>query len=78
MTIVARHRWGESKFVARNPDLARNDQTERTCANCELVKITVHPPQGYPWREWRDRGSQIQYTYERTPDCVPLAQAVAQ
>jgi hypothetical protein len=73
MTVLARHRWGESQFVPRNPDLARNDQTERVCINCGLVRITVHPPQGFPWREWRDRGSSIQYTADRTPECVPAA-----
>lgn len=28
---------------------------EKTCPFCLLTKITVHPPRGLPWREWRTK-----------------------
>jgi hypothetical protein len=53
------HDWGDGRervnyiCVPANPLLGRHQQTERTCKRCKLVKITVHPPEGGGWREWR-------------------------
>ncbi|HLH95031.1 MAG TPA: hypothetical protein VKW08_07925 [Xanthobacteraceae bacterium] len=63
--VEPRHRWGEP---VRLPD-----RTERTCAHCGLVKITMHPPHGLPWREWRHRnGASIPLT--NTPPCLAAAE----
>lgn len=61
-TTALRHRWGEP--------LPLQDQTERVCANCSLVKITMHPPHGLPWRVWRHRDGSS-FTAEGTPPCRP-------
>ena len=48
-----------------------NDRTEKTCPRCLIVKVTVHPPQGFPWREWRHaNGSSFQC--EATPPCISV------
>ncbi len=47
-----------------------NERTERTCQNCGLVKITVHPPHGFPWREWRMRGGDETIALTTTPPCL--------
>ena len=54
------HRWNiEHRIPAcESPD--GNERTEKTCPFCMLVKITVHPPRGLPWREWRTKdGRQL-------------------
>jgi hypothetical protein len=64
-----RHRWGPvEKLTLETPHGHRIDQTERTCLTCGLVKITVHPPHGYAWREWRMPG-QVQVQVDGTPPC---------
>jgi hypothetical protein len=37
-----------------------NRQTERTCAICGAVKVTVHGEDGFAWRAWRAKGSSEQ------------------
>lgn len=64
--IAIRHRWGASVQL-RNPATG-NDQTERSCLRCGLVKVTVHAPHGVPWREWRAPG-QGQVQVAATPPC---------
>jgi hypothetical protein len=46
-----------------------NERTERTCARCGLVKITVHPPRGLAWREWRTPEGQTMQL-DATPPCL--------
>lgn len=63
------HRWGP-RMLVNDGTVHGCDQSERTCTRCGLVRITVHPPQGLPWREWRpDGGPQMQLT--NTPPCLP-------
>lgn len=61
------HKWGERVPLETG--------TERTCKVCGLVKVTVHPPHGLPWREWRDPkgGPQMQLSF--TPPCVGEGEA---
>ena len=47
-----------------------NDRTEKTCGACGLIKITVHPAQGFPWREWRHRNGKT-FIGDQTPPCLP-------
>lgn len=68
-----RHDWTSLPSISlsgrETPD--GNDRTEKTCSRCSLVKITVHPPQGFPWREWRHaNGSSFQC--ESTPPCISV------
>lgn len=64
------HKWGAPiRFPAE--ESPRNcEQTERTCLRCRIVKITVHPPHGPVWTEWRtgDAG-QYQMQLSATPPC---------
>ena len=66
---VSRHKWGECVSISGFDTATGNDQSERACLLCGLVKITVHPPHGFPWREWRARG-QEQVKIDATPPCV--------
>lgn len=58
-----KHRWDHDKekrlAACESPD--GNGRTERPCERCGLIKITVRPPDGRPWREWRlmEGGSRI-------------------
>lgn len=38
---------------------------------CQLVKITVHPPEGYPWRAWRTKEGMRTDKIDHTPPCMP-------
>lgn len=60
-----RHKWHDPVTVPYGPRGC--EQTERACELCKLVKVTVHPPQGLPWREWREGVAQVRL--ERTPPC---------
>jgi len=65
-----RHRWGE-RFTRLENTPSGCPQSERTCQRpgCGLVKITVHPPQGLPWREWRPKDGP-QMALSSTPPCL--------
>jgi hypothetical protein len=63
--------------VAANPKLGRHQQTERTCKRCKLVKITVHPPEGGGWREWRWGDGGCQFADRVMPECgAPLPETL--
>ena len=66
------HDFGEvDSYVSRpaNPLLNREQQTERTCKRCHLVKITVHPKDGGGFRLWRWGDSPTQFADWATPEC---------
>jgi hypothetical protein len=71
MTASARHSWNSTdpKSIAACDSLDGNDRTEKTCAACGLVKITVHPPRGLPWREWRTKAGKG-WVGDSTPPCI--------
>lgn len=50
------HEWGKGVFIHRDMAPLGCEETERVCEHCHLVKITVHPPFGRPYRVWRTRG----------------------
>jgi hypothetical protein len=62
------HKWGER--------VPLDTGTERTCQRCGLVKITIHPPHGFPWIEWR-KGTAPQIQLSTTPPCVPAEEPIA-
>lgn len=63
-----RHKWGDP--VTHMEGTATGcEETHRECSLCQLKKITVHPPHGFPWREWQHRdGMRAQLT--TTPPCI--------
>lgn len=67
ISIQPRHRWGEPVRLL--------DRTERACAHCPLIRITMHPPHGLPWREWRHRDSEARWQMTTTPPCRERAAA---
>jgi hypothetical protein len=71
-----RHRWldCDEKRIAACDSPDGNDRTEKKCPVCGLVKITVHPPHGFPWREWRRKGGERVYG-QATPPCIDAAPA---
>lgn len=61
-TPAPRHIYGEPVYVLQDPERGRpHPQSERTCAVCKLVKITVHGEGGGAWREWRFSGHAQQF-----------------
>lgn len=69
--ISRRHRWNESDHVRISGiDCADgNDRTQKSCALCGLIKITVHPPHGFPWREWKTKDGKV-WQGASTPPCL--------
>lgn len=67
----SRHRWGDRKWFEGFECADGNGRSERTCEHCGLVKITVHPPIGMPWRLWRTPTGMVAQI-DATPPCVPL------
>ena len=68
-----RHRWPkEGVHIAALDSRNGNDQTERACLKCGLIRITVHPPAGLPWVEWRRPGSRLQFPGETPPCCAAV------
>lgn len=66
MTARRTHRW---KLVYQD-----QHKTERQCIRCNMVRVTKHPPVGFPWIEyWRglDR-----LPGDKTPPCEPIAETV--
>lgn len=45
------------------------DESERECELCGLVRITVHRPDGYPYRAWRSKGGVRFPDVGYTPVC---------
>ncbi len=68
-----RHQWGET--VRFGADAKGRERNERACLRCGLVKITVIPPQGLPWREWRTKTKDI-WQGAATPPCLPVGNEV--
>lgn len=63
-----RHRW-------RDPDRFEH-HSERRCEFCSLIKITMHPPRGNPWREWRYNSGK-NFKSDVTPRCDPSGEVAA-
>ena len=63
-----RHHWGAAYTVLPNDSHNGCELTQRICEICGLVKITVHPPEGFPYRQWRGKGGMLA-TLEHTPPC---------
>lgn len=70
-TKTLRHKWPKEVPVtvlgSKTPSGC--EQSERACEHCGLIKITVHPPQGLPYREWRHPASPVQFQATHTPPC---------
>jgi len=64
------HLFGAAVTVAPDPSRGRHQQTERVCAVCGTVKVTVHHADGRAWREWRVPGAERQFEDDRTPACT--------
>jgi len=63
----APHLFGEAVMVPAT--LTRHQQTERTCAVCGAVRVTVHGDNA-AWREWRQSADAEQGTVEIA--CKPV------
>lgn len=75
---VRRHRWNveTQRRLDGHAFADGNDRNEKDCQFCGLVKITVHPPQGLPWREWRHANGQT-FQCDATPPCIAAANVAA-
>lgn len=72
VTSALRHSWGSPITIIPADSADGNERTERSCAHCALVKITVHPPYGFPWREWRTKAGET-WVGGATPPCLGAA-----
>lgn len=66
-----KHQWDHAGTrrmagVDRDDGNARN---ECDCLLCGLTKITIIPPHGWPWREWRTKDGAI-WKGQATPPCI--------
>ncbi len=65
------HKWDRDheKHIAACDSIDGNERTERECQHCGMWKITVHPPHGLPWREWRTKNGD-RWWGQATPPCL--------
>lgn len=70
------HSWGD-RVTVMDGTPSGCEETERRCPRCGLVKITVHPPQGVPWRAWRTKAGIRTDKIAHTPPCLSAAELVA-
>lgn len=65
------HKWDrdDERRIPHSEAVDGNGRTERRCVRCGMVKITVHPPQGLPWREWRTAAGE-RWQGHLTPPCL--------
>jgi hypothetical protein len=68
-TVPRKHSWDVHRWIRHDESPDGNSRTERTCSLCQMVKITVHPPRGLPWREWRPHDGQL-WGGTATPPCL--------
>jgi hypothetical protein len=72
-----RHRWPPEPDrripACDSPD--GNDRSEKECRHCGMVRVTVHPPQGFPWHEWR-RSNGAVIKIEHTPPCTGMKEGL--
>jgi hypothetical protein len=70
--LPLRHDWvnGIERRLAACDSADGNGRTEKTCALCGLVKVTVHYPQGLPGREWITASGEV-WVGNATPPCIP-------
>jgi hypothetical protein len=66
-----KHRWNldEEKRIAGTEFKDGVGRTERVCIHCGLIRITMHPPGGFPWRAWRHPKSKTDFECQNTPPC---------
>lgn len=72
-----KHKWMSPITIRGTHTQTGCEQSERQCEQCGMIKITVHPPQGFPWREWRHPKSPKQFTGSNTPPCCPPGEVKA-
>lgn len=68
-----RHDWvgGTERRIAACDSPDGNDRTEKTCAACSLVKVTIHyPNSSFPGREWITASGE-KWVGDATPPCIP-------
>lgn len=65
-----RHSWdhAEKKVSVAQETYDGNERHERRCVQCGITKITVLPPHGLPWVEWRTPDGAT-HLYPRTAPC---------
>jgi hypothetical protein len=67
-----RHSWGkvDDYFTRLDNTPSGCAETERVCKRCGMTRITIHPPQGYPWHVWKPKGGE-RVQLDSTPPCLP-------
>lgn len=67
---MAKHRWQDNgtRIGGAEDTPSGCDEHERVCKICGLVKLTIHAPQGWPYRVFRTpKGIRFDPGY--TPVC---------
>lgn len=54
-----------------------NARNEKRCLQCGITRVTVIPPHGHPWHEWRTKTGAV-YPGEATPPCIIPTPALAE
>jgi hypothetical protein len=73
ISTAFRHNWvdGTERRIPACDSSDGNDRTEKTCAACSLVKVTIHyPNSSFPGREWITASGE-KWVGDATPPCIP-------
>jgi len=66
------HIFGVEARIAADMSPSGKNQIDRICNICGVVKVTVFGEGGLAWREWRLKGSDIQFPDDRVPNCAEV------
>lgn len=72
-----RHKWDNEteKRIAATEFSDGNARNIKSCQVCSMKRITVIPPNGFPWHEWLTADGR-KWVGETTPPCFPQAENV--
>lgn len=73
-TKPSRHKWPRQGDVGFTHTLAHeskdgNERFERICKACGMTRITIVPPRGWAWHEWKRKRGDVSFQMESTPPC---------
>jgi len=74
LPVKIKHRWSYPVTVIENT-YSGCEETHRRCLHCATVKVTVHPPQGLPYRAWIAPNG-VWGVWNLTPPCMGIKEGL--
>lgn len=65
-----RHSWMGEQRISALDAVSHCNETWRACVHCGVIKVTVHPPVGHPYRAWNFRDRRPRQIGGPRPECT--------